>query len=72
MTKAVTRKTLLSELSNVNSQIQEIEFNLLTFDDTFSDADEYPFSKEDLKNSLDTLKNTQRRLNRELKEIEKI
>lgn len=72
MTKATTRKNLLSELSNVNSQIQEIEFHLLTFDDTFSDADEYPFSKEDLENGLDTLKDTQKRLKRELKEIEKI
>ncbi|MBQ8379663.1 MAG: hypothetical protein IJX34_02485 [Clostridia bacterium] len=72
MTKAATRKNLLSDLSNLDGQIQEIEFHLSTYDDTYSDADEYPFSKDDLADSLDTLKETRKRITRELKEIEKL
>ncbi|MBO5476539.1 MAG: hypothetical protein J6A15_02145 [Clostridia bacterium] len=72
MTKATLRKSLLSDISNVENQVQEAKFHLLTFDDTYSDSDEYPYSKEDLENCLDTLKETLKHLNRELKEIEKI
>lgn len=72
MNKAATRKILLSELSSLDGQIQEIEFHLSTYDDTFSEADEYPFSKDDLANSLDTLKETRKRITRELKEIERL
>mgnify|MGYP003435228845 FL=1 len=71
-TKAATRKNLLSDLSNLDGQIQEIEFHLSTYDDTYSDADEFPFSKDDLADSLDTLKETRKRITRELKEIEKL
>lgn len=72
MTKAATRKNLLSDLSSLDGQIQEIEFHLSTYDDTYSDADEYPFSKDDLADSLDTLKETRKRITRELKEIERL
>lgn len=72
MTKAATRKNLLSDLSNLDGQIQEIGFHLSTYDDTYSDADEFPFSKDDLADSLDTLKETRKRITRELKEIEKL
>lgn len=72
MNKAATRKYLLSELSKIDSQIQEIEFHISTYDDTFSDADEYPFSKDDLLSSLEKLQDARANLKKQLKEIERV
>ncbi len=58
MEKAVKRQVLLCK-------IEELEYKLNIYDDSYSDADEINFSKEDLEAQLDDLKT-------QLKEIEKV
>lgn len=72
MNKAATRKYLLSELSKIDSQIQEIEFKIAIYDDTFSDSDEFPLTKEDLVNCLEALKETRKDLEKQRKEVERL
>lgn len=58
MEKATRRQSLLCK-------IEELDYKIRTYDSTFSDADEYTPSKEDLENLLEDLKS-------QLKDVEKV
>ena len=72
MCKATNRKTLLLEISSIESKIEELKFKIASCDETYSDADEFPYSRENLEFSLEELLDLKKDLLKKLKEIEKI
>lgn len=72
MRKAALRKEILFDINYLTAKNSELESKIENYDSTFSDADEFPFSKEDLQNELDKNKKELLRLENELKQIEKV
>lgn len=72
MRKAALRKEILFEINFFKTRNSEIEFKIQTYDSSISDADEFPFSKEDLQNELENNLDQLAKLEEELKQLEKV
>ncbi|MDD2376776.1 MAG: hypothetical protein PHD15_04135 [Clostridia bacterium] len=51
----IQNKADLLEIQNLNAKYSEIKFQFDFFDDVYSSSDEYPYTKDDLKDQMDIL-----------------
>lgn len=72
MRKAALRKEILFEINYLKNRNSELEFKIQTYDNSISDADEFPFSKEDLQNEFEQNLEQISKLEEELTQIEKL
>lgn len=72
MRKAALRKEILFEINYLKTRNLELEFKIQVYDSTYSDADEFPFSKEELQNEFEHNFEQISSLEEELKQLERM